>query len=106
MLLNIAIRGKEIIGPADNINRGENQIEPEVKFYQHEVIAMAHPGNNFCRQEEMSVCTADCQKQQTNCSFYEKSQHADRCMYYIFDEFCDSLKAQINSTAVVTASRY
>jgi len=33
MLINIVIRGKEIIGPADNINRGENQIEPEVKFY-------------------------------------------------------------------------
>ena len=106
MLSNIEIRGKEIIGPADNINRGESQIEPEVKFYQHEVIAMAHPGTNFCRQEEMSVCTADCQKQQTSCSFYEKSQNADRCMYFIFDEFCDSLKAQINSTAAVTTSRY
>ena len=106
MLLNSPISGKEIIGIADTINRGENQIEPEVKFYQHEVIAMAHPGTNFCRQEEMSVCTADCQKQQITCSFYEKSQHADRCMYFIFDEFCDSLKAQMNSSSAITSSRY
>ena len=54
----------------------------------------------------MSICTADCQKQQTDCSFYEKSQHANRCMYFIFDEYCDSLKAQMNSAAVVATSSY
>jgi len=52
---------------------------------------------NFCRQEEMSLCTADSQKQQSGCSFFEKSQFADRCMYFIFDEYCDCLKAQMNA---------
>jgi RNA-binding protein YlmH len=70
------------------------------------VKAMAHPVTNFCKQEEMSICTADCQKQQADCSFYEKSQHANRCMYFIFDEYCDSLKAQMNSAAMVATSRY
>jgi hypothetical protein len=52
---------------------------------------------NFCKQEEMSICTACTKNQQTGCSFYEKSRFAERCMYYIFDEYCDSLKAQMNA---------
>ncbi len=52
---------------------------------------------NFCKQEEMSICTACNKNQQAGCSFYEKSRFAERCMYYIFDEYCDSLKAQINA---------
>ena len=52
---------------------------------------------NFCKQEEMSICTAGNKNQQTGCNFYEKSQFAERCMYYIFDEYCDSLKAQLNA---------
>ncbi len=58
---------------------------------------MSHLVINFCKQEEMSMCTADNRKQQTGCRFYEKSQFVERCMYYIFDEYCDSLKAQMNS---------
>ena len=77
-----------------------------MKNLLREVNVMAHPVTNFCRQEEMSVCTADCQKQQTDCSFYEKSQHANRCMYFIFDEYCDSLQAQMNSVTVIASSRY
>jgi hypothetical protein len=45
----------------------------------------------------MSVCTADSKKLQTDCSFYEKSQFAERCMYFIFDEYCDCLNAQLNA---------
>ena len=52
---------------------------------------------NFCKQEQMSICTADDQQQQVGCSYYEKSQFAERCMYYIFEEYCDCLKAQINA---------
>ena len=52
---------------------------------------------NFCKQEQMSVFTADDQKQQVGCSYYEKSQFAERCMYYIFEEYCDSLTAQMNA---------
>ena len=77
-----------------------------MKNLQCEVNVMAHLETNFCKQEQMSICTADCQKQQIDCSFYEKSQHANRCMYFIFDEYCDSLNAQMNSTVVATSSRY
>jgi hypothetical protein len=98
---------KVIDSSADNRSRGKFRIFwSEVKNLQREVNVMAHPETNFCKQEEMCICTAGCQKQQTDCSYYEKSQHANRCMYFIFDEYCDSLKAQMDSAAVVTSSRY
>ncbi len=53
--------------------------------------------SNFCRLEQMSVCTAENNRQQAGCSFFEKSKAADRCMYFIFDEYCDCLKAQLNA---------
>lgn len=31
---------------------------------------------------------------QEQCKHYNKATHFNRCMYFIFDEFCDSLKAQ------------
>ncbi len=58
---------------------------------------MSHLITNFCKREDMSVCTAGSQKKQLDCNFYEKSQFAERCMYYIFDEYCDCLKAQLNA---------
>jgi hypothetical protein len=61
------------------------------------VMVMSSLTVNFCKQEEMSICTADSRNQQAGCCFYEKSRFAERCMYYIFDEYCDCLKAQINS---------
>ena len=69
---------------------GENLVHEEV-------MVMSHLEVNFCKQEEMSICTADNKNKQAGCSFYEKSRFAERCMYYIFDEYCDCLKAQINS---------
>ena len=62
---------------------------------------MSHLVVNFCKQEQMSICTADNQKQQVGCSYYEKSQFAERCMYFIFEEYCDSLTAQIHSQQAV-----
>jgi hypothetical protein len=64
-------------------------------------MAMSHLENNFCKQEEMSICTAGNQNKQTGCSFYEKSRFAERCMYYIFDDYCDCLKAQMNAGATL-----
>jgi len=52
---------------------------------------------NYCKQEQMSICTAGSQKLQVGCSYYEKSQFAERCMYFIFEEYCDCLTAQINA---------
>ena len=48
----------------------------------------------------MSVCTAENQKQQVACSYYEKSSFAERCMYFIFEEYCDCLTAQLNAQRV------
>jgi hypothetical protein len=52
---------------------------------------------NFCRSEQISFCTAADRKEQSGCSFYARSHSAERCMYFIFDEYCDSLNAQLNS---------
>jgi hypothetical protein len=60
-------------------------------------LIMSDTAANFCRRERMSVCTAENQKQQRGCSYYEKSQFAERCMYFIFEEYCDSLTAQMNA---------
>jgi hypothetical protein len=51
---------------------------------------------NFCERAGMCVCKAGDQNQQSDCRFYEKSQYANRCMYFIFDEYCDCLKAQLS----------
>ncbi len=45
----------------------------------------------------MSICTAEDPEQQEKCIFFEKSSHEYRCMYYIFDTYCDCLKAQMQS---------
>ena len=58
---------------------------------------MSHAAVNFCKREWMSICTAENQKQQCGCSYYEKSQFAERCMYFIFEEYCDCLTAQLNA---------
>jgi hypothetical protein len=50
---------------------------------------------NFCKSEIMSVCKADSKKQQKDCLFFEKSNCARHCMYFVFNEFCDNLKAQL-----------
>ena len=57
---------------------------------------MIHPQvANMCKLDLMSLCIANNKKDQSNCSFYEKSQNASRCMYFIFEEFCDCVQAQI-----------
>lgn len=53
---------------------------------------------NFCKLEQMSICTAETIRSQGDCSFFEKSRNAERCMYFIFDEYCDCLKAQMDAS--------
>jgi len=55
------------------------------------------PATNFCRPEQISTCAAENQREQAGCRFFEKSRHAERCMYFVFDEYCDCLKAQLNA---------
>ncbi len=52
---------------------------------------------NFCQSEQISVCTAGNQAEQKGCDFYERARNADRCMYFIFEEYCDSLSAQLGA---------
>jgi hypothetical protein len=52
---------------------------------------------NYCKKDKMSVCTAEDAKQQEECCFFVKSSHEPRCMYFIFDEYCDCLKAQMQT---------
>jgi hypothetical protein len=54
---------------------------------------------NLCRSEHISVCAAANQAEQKGCSFYERARSAERCMYFIFEEYCDCLKAQLNAAA-------
>lgn len=48
----------------------------------------------FCQCGMMSTCGASCPNEQMGCRFYEKSHTANRCMYFVFDKFCDSVQAQ------------
>lgn len=65
-------------------------------LYQ-EAFRMSCSETNYCKKEKMSICTAEDPKQQEKCSFFEKSSHQHRCMYFIFDEYCDCLNAQIQT---------
>jgi hypothetical protein len=58
---------------------------------------MGSSETNFCKKEKMSICSAEDSKQQEKCSFFEKSSYEHRCMYFIFDEYCDCLKAQMQT---------
>ena len=49
---------------------------------------------NFCQSDIMSFCKANSKEQQQDCLFFEKSNCESRCMYFVFNEFCDSLNAQ------------
>jgi len=53
---------------------------------------------SFCKRDIMSICTASNDTEQNRCEFYEKSRLRNKCMYFIFDEYCDCLKAQMNAT--------
>lgn len=56
---------------------------------------------NFCKKDRMSICTAKDCRQQEKCSFFKKASHEQRCMYLIFDAYCDCLKAQAQSNGQV-----
>ena len=62
-----------------------------------EAVEMSCSETNYCKKDKMSICTAKDSKQQERCSFFEKSSYEHRCMYFIFDEYCDCLNAQIQT---------
>ena len=49
---------------------------------------------NLCIAGMMSTCRGETNKEQRDCKFYEKATHENRCMYFIFEEYCDCIEAQ------------
>jgi hypothetical protein len=52
----------------------------------------------FCVRKDsdlLSVCIAKSNEEQKECMFYEKASREKRCMYYVLDNYCDSLDAQL-----------
>jgi hypothetical protein len=43
----------------------------------------------------LSNCTARTVEEQKNCRFYRKSSHSEKCMYLVFDQYCDCFEAQV-----------
>jgi hypothetical protein len=59
------------------------------------VIEVLNERVSFCKGGLISICTAASEGEQKNCKFYKKSSFTDRCMHFMFDEYCDCLEAQI-----------
>jgi len=50
---------------------------------------------NHCKYNGLSTCDmAEVSKEQEKCRHYQKSTNFSRCMYLVFDNYCDSLAAQ------------
>lgn len=60
---------------------------------------MESPIANFCNPTQaMSTCEKEPNwEHQKECHFSERSSAGDFCMYCRFSEYCDCLKAQIDS---------
>ena len=74
-------------------------ISVDAVFYglNQEAVEMSCAETNYCKKDKMSICTAKDPKQQEKCSYFVKSSYEYRCMYFTFDEYCDCLKAQMES---------
>ena len=60
-------------------------------------MSPADEGQNLCKKGFMSVCSGENASEQEKCTFYDKASHENRCMYFIFNEYCDCLKAQMDA---------
>lgn len=50
---------------------------------------------NHCKYNGLSYCDVEnSPKDQTKCRHYKKSTYFPRCMFLVFDEYCDCLSAQ------------
>ena len=52
----------------------------------------------YCKTGIVSICAAENERQPTYCRFYEKSSYSDKCMYLVFDEYCDCLESKLNAS--------
>mgnify|MGYP001822637638 FL=1 len=64
---------------------------------------MQKQGLCLCQRDVMSICTATGQSEQEKCRFYKKASFSDRCMYFMFGEYCDCLEAQMETQQEVQA---
>ena len=62
---------------------------------------MRYQETTFCKKDVMSLCMAPNKTQQKYCRFYESASYSEKCMYYVLEEFCDCLKAQISTETEV-----
>ena len=58
----------------------------------------------YCNRDIISTCTANSYSEQKNCWFYTKSSHENKCMHYIFDEYCDCVEAQMSTANKLVVS--
>jgi hypothetical protein len=66
-----------------------------MSYKKREVITVQIEKFCFCKRDMMSVCTAGSKSEQKKCKFYKKSSFTDKCMHFMFDEFCDCVEAQL-----------
>lgn len=59
-------------------------------------MSLLYEKKSFCEKGTMSICVAKNNKEREMCEFYEDSRTKGKCMYFIFDEYCDCLKAQMD----------
>ena len=60
-------------------------------------MSLLHEKKNFCHTNLMAICKAKDSEERKGCEFYDKSTLRNNCMYFIFGEYCDCLKAQIKA---------
>lgn len=78
----------EIGFSADNPYKERGNIEPAGG------AAVQNSDISYCKRDVMSMCTAESRKQQRRCRDYKKSEFSEKCMYFVFDQYCDCLTAQ------------
>lgn len=63
-------------------------------------MSLLHEKKNFCHINLMAICKTNDSEERKTCTFYDKSSIRDDCMYFIFDEYCDCLKAQVEARKI------
>lgn len=49
---------------------------------------------NLCKIGIMSTCSCSDWSGQSKCDFAKEASYGNRCRFFVFDEFCDNIKAQ------------
>jgi hypothetical protein len=60
-------------------------------------MAMQNNQACFCTRDIISTCAANSNREQKNCRFYSKASYKNKCMHFIFGEYCDCVDAQMST---------